>query len=100
MSSAEALDLFRKERAKSAESPYGGGGYSNAFGTFFTDDDPLEVVALIPGKDILGSPCMHAVYKAPFHRSYLESAHVLVEFCEELLSLVQADGCAYVHWSG
>lgn len=104
MSDGQALRIFHEQRQqhedRQAESknPFGG-AWGGALGDFWLDK-PLEVAALMPGVDILGAPCVHAIYRTKLHESYLESAKVLVEFCDELLDLIKQDGCAYIHWSG
>lgn len=98
LTSEQALDMWRT--ALNEPSPHGW-GWSNAHGSFFGPDEPLRVVAAIAGKDILGGPCVHLVYQLDeLHSSYLESAKIVVEFCDELLDLVKQDGAAYIHWSG
>ncbi len=94
-----ALALFDGVTERNEESPWGG-GYSNGAGAFWPDAEPLKIVAAINGKDVLGQPALHLIYQTEFPESYLESAHVLVEFIDELIGLVRADGVAYMHWSG
>jgi hypothetical protein len=95
----QALEIFDAEAQRNEESPWGG-GYSNRSGTFWPDAEPIQLVAAINGKDVLGLPALHLIYRTDFPTSYLESAYVLVEFIEELITLVKADGVAYMHWSG
>lgn len=95
----KALDLFKGEKKRHEEAKNGFPSYSNAHGSFWMDE-PLKVAGAIAGMDLIGRPCVHLVYETELHESYIESAHVLVEFLDELEMLVKRDGCAYVHWSG
>lgn len=99
VSAEQALVIFDSERAKEKDSMFDS-GYSNRDGAFFPDSRSIHMVAAIPGVDVLGQPAMHIIHKEEFHDSYLESAHVLVEFCDELAALVTSDGAAYLNWSG
>jgi len=101
MNQEQALRYFHTMRMEHAEKADNSGW--DAFGTAQGDfwlGDPLEVVALIPGVDFMGTPCVHAIHRFKMHESYIDSAHVLVEFCDELLDLIAQDGHAYLHWSG
>lgn len=90
-----ALALANEELDK--ENPFGGAWTS---GHGFFAPDGLNVVAIVPGRNLIGALCVHVIYEQPLHHSYLESAKVLVEFLDELAELVKSDGVAYVHWSG
>lgn len=93
---AGALRVFLETKRDHKDSSFG--AFSNSNGSFYLKE-PLEVVATMPGKDFMGA-CVHVVYQTKLHSSYVESAHVLVEFCDELADLVKRDGVAYIHWSG
>lgn len=91
----EALALANEQLDR--DNPFGG-GWSSSQGLFVPDG--MNVVAVIPGKNCIGSLSVHIITEETLHESYLESAKVLVEFLDELAMLVERDGEAYIHWSG
>lgn len=96
----EALKVFREKYAEYQATPGPFGAFSSGQGHFWLDE-PLQILAAIPGKDILGHSAMHLIYKSEGAKDhYLASAEVLVEFIEEAIQLVTNDGVAYMHWSG
>jgi hypothetical protein len=96
--SDQALAWYREQLKR--ETSFGG-GWSNKQGTFFgPPGDGIEVLALVCGTDVLGTPCLHAIaqpQEAVEH--YAESAEITSEFCDEAIMLVERDGEAYIHWS-
>ena len=70
-----------------------GSSYSNIKGDFFLDT-PLEVVALIPGKDFLNRDTVFVVHKMSLEY-YIQETEIAIEFIEKALTLEQP----IVHWS-
>lgn len=95
---AEAMTKFEQAKSgeKSGEDHLIGGSYWNALG-HFSIDEPLEVVAMIPGRDSLG-PAVHVVYKTrdDDKQWYVQMCDIIVEFCDEALAM--RDPC--ILWSG
>lgn len=67
----------------------------------------LNVIAMVPGgqKQFLRDgrwPCVHVIYRADAEgfESYVESARIVVEFCDEAIALIEKDGSAELSWSG
>jgi hypothetical protein len=81
---------------------FGGGGWQNATGHYFTLASPLKVVGAVPGVDIFGHPAVHLVYQPEeeARESYIQSAVIAGEFAEEAIELIREDGSCYVSWSG
>lgn len=94
----QALAWYREEQARPA-TPSGEGWYSSAKGTVFGFDKGQEILALTVGRDILGRPCALAVYRGDAS-SYIESAEITAEFCDEAVMLIRRDGGVFMHWSG
>lgn len=96
----QVLAWYREEQARgSSTSVMGDSWYSTAKGTVFGFDKGAEILALTLGKDVLGRPCAMAVYRGDVS-SYIESAEIVAEFCDEAAMLTRRDGGAYMHWSG
>jgi hypothetical protein len=98
-SEAQALDVLKKELEKKNGQSNGFGNYSNSEGEFYLDD-PLEVVAMIPGKYKLFNEmdCVYIITKSD--NSWYENA---LEIVEETIDWVlsQPDQEKYrIHWSG
>lgn len=97
----QVLAWYREEKARNASATYQPDGwYSTAKGTVFGFDKGADVLALTLGKDILGRPCAMAVYRSTALDSYVESAEIAAEFCDEAIMLVRRDGSAFMSWSG
>lgn len=62
----------------------------------------MTLLAAVPGKDTFGKPAVHLIYKAgdDGFTSYLQSAEIVVEFCDEAVSLIERDGGCSMSWSG
>lgn len=63
----------------------------------------LEVVATVwGGATFGGGPALHVVYKGSDEgrQSYVNSALITAEFCDEAVTLIRRDGSAYMSWSG
>lgn len=100
----DALTWAKAEAEKESEAMkfFGGGGWENGTGHYFTTDSPLRVVAAVPGQDIFGKPAVHLVYRPEdgVTESYIQSAIIASEFAEEAIELIREDGSCYVSWSG
>jgi hypothetical protein len=99
--SDEALAWYREQLARPESSGPFGESWSNAKGTFWgkPDSEGFNVLASVPGKDILGRPCVHLVYRNEAAGHYAMTADVAGEFCDEAIALIKRDGVAYIHWS-
>lgn len=96
----DALAWYREEQARNAAAPLvDEGWYSSAKGTVFGFDKGQEILALTVGRDILGRACALAVYRSDAS-SYIESAEITAEFCDEAVMLIRRDGGVFMHWSG
>lgn len=64
--------------------------------------DGLPVLAAIPGKASFGVPGVHLIYKqdAEIVDTYIQSAEIVAEFCDEAISLIERDGSCSMSWSG
>lgn len=61
-----------------------GGSYSSADG-LFSLDNPMPVIALVNGKNVLGMPCVHVVYEATDFNWYIQAAEITVELIETMI---------------
>ncbi|MEV6413890.1 hypothetical protein [Kribbella sp. NPDC051718] len=96
----QVLAWYREEKAGSADRAWlADGGYSTAKGAVLGFDKGQEVFAMTLGKDVLGRPCAMAVYRGDVS-SYMESAEIVAEFCDEAVMLIRRDGAVFMHWSG
>lgn len=101
----DALAWYREQQAEHAgrevPSPFGE-SYSNAKGLVLGFTAGTEVLALVAGRDVLGKPAAIAVYRLGKEAvdSYVQSAEITAEFCDEAISLITADGSCFMHWSG
>lgn len=100
-----ALEWAKSEAEKESDPMmkfFGGGGWSNHMGHYFTTEIPLKVVAAVPGVDIFGQPAVHLVYQPEEEArdQYIQSAVIAGEFAEEAIELIREDGSCYVSWSG
>lgn len=98
----EVLAWYREEQKRNSgrSAPFDSDWYSTAKGSVFGFDKGCEVLAMTLGRDVLGRPCAMAVYRSEAVDSYIQSAEIVAEFCDEAIMLVRRDGSAYVHWSG
>jgi hypothetical protein len=103
--SDQALAWYREQCEKfEKESPFGG-WWSNAGGHFYgkvgEEDAGMKIYAAVNGVDTFGKPAIHIVYELPAETTehYAHGAEIVAEFCDEAISLIEADGEAYIHWS-
>lgn len=92
VSEAQAMEAYLQEADK--PDPFGDGGWSNAFGTFWTGE-PLEVHAAIAGRGLLGDDGVYLVFKQDLSH-YINTAKIVIEFIDEALSHPERE----IHWSG
>lgn len=97
-SEAQALDIFKKELERKKDQPEGFGNYTNRDGEFYIDE-PLQVVAMIPGKYKIFREvdCVYIITKSD--NTWYENA---LEIVEETIDWVlsQEDQEKYrIHWS-
>jgi hypothetical protein len=104
-SSDQALAWFREEQKKFDErdpnNVFGDSGYSTAKGTHFGKGG-LTVLGVVPGIGILGEPCLHMIL-APSDEDreyYAQVADIAAEFAMQAIEFIEADGAAYISWSG
>lgn len=92
----DALAMYRSRGATSFDDGWYTQGDLHVFG------DGLTVLAAIPGKGTFGEPSVHLVYRGADEsfESYVQSAEIVVEFCDEAIALVERDGGASMSWSG
>ena len=93
----EALSWVRSELAefKDYES------YSAAKGAIFADG--ITIVGVVSSvSDFMSEPKTHLVYRMDDEvlQTYVDSAKIVAEFCEEAISLIESDGSCVVSWSG
>jgi hypothetical protein len=91
----EELDRY-EARPKDGKDSGWGGSYGNNKGDFFLDE-PLKVIAAIPGVNALGTPSVHLVYDdSKGFEWYVQAAEICEEFIEYALTLENPR----VSWSG
>lgn len=98
----EVLAWYRSEKARhqaAPADPFDSDWYSTAKGSIFGFEKGAEMLAMTLGRDILGRPCAMAVYRSEAVDSYIESAEITAEFCDEAIMLIRRDGSAFMHWS-
>jgi len=95
----QALALYRN-RPKSTFDNDGDGWWSNRDMDVYGKG--VTILAAVPGRATLGEPGVHLIYRAADEAfdSYVQSAEIVVEFCDEAIALVQRDGGARISWSG
>jgi hypothetical protein len=92
-----ALAMYRAELPlRTSDGWYSRGPNLNVFG------GGLTTLAAIPGKGTFGEPAVHLVYRVADEGfdSYVQSAEIVVEFCDEAIALIERDGGASMSWSG
>lgn len=94
----EALAKYREAVAAGRIRP--DGWWSNAEMDVFGEG--LTVLAAIPGKATFGIPGVHLIYRQADEgfESYIQSAEIVAEFCDEALGLIERDGSCSMSWSG
>lgn len=97
----QVLAWYREQKEENAER-YAEGGYSNAKGAVFGFTEGMEVLAATSGRDLLGGPAAVLVFRLgkEAHESYVQSAEIVAEFCDEAIALIRKDGSCSMHWSG
>lgn len=97
----EVLAWYRDEKARHADRA-DGDGYANAKGLVLGFAKGLEVLAVTLCRDVLGRPAAAVVYRPDGEtvESYVQSAEIVVEFCDEAIALIERDGSARMSWSG
>lgn len=93
----DALKMYRNELPlRDPETWYSKGTDLNVFGNGMT------LLAAVPGKGTFGEPAVHLIYRPADEGidSYIQSAEIVVEFCDEAIALIQRDGGARISWSG
>lgn len=98
---ADALKSYRAEVAKGS-GPFGDGWYSTDGGNLNMFGDGLTVLAALPGRSSLNTPAVHLIYRAGDEgfESYIQSAEIVAEFCDEAIGLIERDGSCRLSWSG
>lgn len=99
----DALRMFRAhlaERKAAGRELEDGNWYSSRDMDVFGGG--LSVIAAIPGKATFNIPGVHLIYRAEGdgHESYVQSAEITAEFCDEAIALLRKDGAARMSWSG
>ena len=94
-SADKVLDWYRSETAHSASFE----SYSTAKGSVYHTG--FTILAITLGRDPLGGPAPVVVYRADDETldSYIQSAEIVAEFCDEAIGLIQRDGEAQIFWS-
>lgn len=96
----QVLDWYRAEKAKNGNrDEHFGESYSNAKGTVLGFRKGLEVLGVTLGRDVLGRPAAVIVYRSEAVDSYIQSAEITAEFCDEAIALIKQDGSCFIHWS-
>ena len=97
--SAHAVLEWYRDETKRPASPWGG-AYSCAKG--FVAHEGFTVLAITLGRDVLGRPSPMVVYRADAEtkQSYVATAEIVAEFCDEAIMLIERDGEAFMTWSG
>lgn len=95
---SEALAKYREKVETGRVNPDGwwSNAEMNVFGGGFT------VLAAVPGKTTFDVPGVHLIYRQGDEgfESYVQSAEITAEFCDEAIALIRQDGSCSVHWSG
>lgn len=81
----EALDLYQETMGKDKQSIFGGSGFRNADGSFWTE--PLKVRAAIPGVGPLQEKGVWLVYDIDDLDWYIEGAKRVIDFIDTALAM-------------
>jgi len=95
----EVLNWYRQEKIRDRF----GAGYSTAKGSVFGfGNDGVNVLAVTLGRDVSGREAAILVYRLDPEsiQTYVQSAEIVVEFCDEAISLIGRDGSVQMYWSG
>lgn len=62
----------------------------------------LSILAAIPGQATFGEPGVHLIYRQADEGfdSYVQSAEIVAEFCDEAIALIERDQSCFMTWSG
>jgi len=99
----DALAMYREHMAtRTGAFADDGGSYStnggdlNVFG-----GKGLTILAAIPGMDTF-TPGVHLIFRMEDEAfdSYVQSAEIVIEFCDEAIMLIERDGSCEMSWSG
>lgn len=100
----QVLAWYREEKKRNEgrDSMFGGESYSCAKGLVLGFTEGLEVLAVTVGRDVLGRPAAVLVYRLGKEAidSYVQSAEITAEFCDEAVGLIERDGSCHISWSG
>ena len=93
----EAHKLFMEEYERDVKDEY---NYSNAKGKFFMKE-PLEILAIIPGKNTFNQNCIYVVTKLEDEGQewYLQALEIVRDTCKWVLEQPDTEKY-YLHWSG
>jgi hypothetical protein len=99
-----ALRTYRKRLEGTASRPLEPGNwYSTEGGNLNVyGSDGLTILAAIPGIGAFNIPGVHLIYRAGGEGfdSYIQSAEIVAEFCDEAIALIDRDGSCEMSWSG
>jgi len=64
--------------------------------------DGLQVLAAVPGVATFGIPGVHLIFRNADEgfETYVQSAEICAEFCDEAIALIERDGSCEMSWSG
>jgi hypothetical protein len=98
ISDDEALARYREKLVDGRVRP--DGWWSSAEMDVFGDG--LTVLAAIPGRSTFDVPGVHLIYRQGDEGidSYIQSAEIVAEFCDEAIALIREDGGCSMSWSG
>ena len=97
---SDALAWYRKQREqnRNRKTDEDWSWYSTRGGSVYGAEG-MVVLAAAEGVDVLGTPAVHLIYKGDAS-SYIESAEIVAEFCDEAIALIERDGGCQISWSG
>lgn len=93
--SDEAMRVFENEMGRKNRS----GDYSSINGLFLFEH-PMEVIAAIPGDDLLGGKGIYLIYKCDDLDWYCQAIEIVIETCDYVLSQGDKASEYTMHWSG
>ena len=94
-SDAQAMEIFKQHLAKKkSDFP----SYSSKEGDFYLQD-PLPVVAAIPGRDVIGAKCVYLVYRDAGMQWYADALAIVEETIDYVLQQDNPEQYRFI-WSG
>jgi hypothetical protein len=95
-------DALRMYRAKVAEGQIRPDGWWESRDISVYGTEGVTILAAIPGRATFNVPGVHLIYRAAADgaESYIQSAEITAEFCDEAIALIQRDGTCSISWSG